>query len=57
MRLGEIGDDFTVTAARFVADVDTVAATSTYSWNSARRASQQRCRWRTSGRLVMARSS
>jgi hypothetical protein len=32
MRLGEIGDDFTVTPARFVAEGDTVVAIGTYSW-------------------------
>ena len=32
MRLSEIGDDFTVTPTRFVAEDDTVVATGTYSW-------------------------
>jgi ketosteroid isomerase-like protein len=32
MRLGEIGDEFTVTPTRFVAEDDTVIATGTYSW-------------------------
>ena len=32
MRLGEIGDDFTVTPTRFVAEGDTVVAVGTYSW-------------------------
>ncbi len=32
MRLGEIGDDFTVTPTRFVAEDVTVVATGTYSW-------------------------
>jgi ketosteroid isomerase-like protein len=32
MRLGEIGDEFTVTPTRFVAEDDTVVATGTYSW-------------------------
>src|SRR5580692_9022472 len=32
MRTGEIGDDFTVTPTRFVAEDDTVVATGTYSW-------------------------
>jgi len=32
MRLGEIGDDFTVTPTRFVAEGDTVVALGTYSW-------------------------
>ena len=32
MRLGEIGDDFTVTPSRFVAEDDTVVATSAFSW-------------------------
>lgn len=32
MRLGEIGDDFTVTPTRFVAEGDTVVAIGTYSW-------------------------
>ncbi len=32
MRLGEIGDDFTVTPIRFVAEGDTVVAIGTYSW-------------------------
>jgi ketosteroid isomerase-like protein len=34
MRLGEIGDDFTVTPTRFVAEADTVIATGTHSWNN-----------------------
>src|SRR5665213_3526598 len=32
MRLGEIGDDFTVTPNRFVAEGDTVVTIGTYSW-------------------------
>lgn len=32
MRLGEIGDEFTVTPTQFVADGDTVVALGTYSW-------------------------
>jgi ketosteroid isomerase-like protein len=32
MRLGEIGDDFTVTPTRFVAEGDIVVAVGTYSW-------------------------
>jgi uncharacterized protein len=32
MRLGEIGDDFTVTPTRFIAEGDTVVALGTYSW-------------------------
>jgi len=32
MRTGEIGDDFTVTLTRFLAEEDTVVATGTYSW-------------------------
>ena len=32
MRLGEIGDDFTVTPTRFVAEGDVVVAVGTYSW-------------------------
>ena len=32
MRLGEIGDDFTVTLTGFVAEDDTVVANGTYSW-------------------------
>jgi ketosteroid isomerase-like protein len=33
MRLGEIGDNFSVNAHEFVADGDTVAVLGTYSWN------------------------
>jgi uncharacterized protein len=32
MRLGEIGDEFTVTPSRFVAEGDAVVAVGTYSW-------------------------
>jgi hypothetical protein len=32
MRLGEVGDGFTVTPTRFVAEDDTVVALGTYSW-------------------------
>ena len=32
MRLGEIGDEFTVTPTLFVAEDDTVVAIGTYSW-------------------------
>lgn len=32
MRLGEIGDNFTVTPTRFVAEGDTVVVLGTYSW-------------------------
>jgi hypothetical protein len=33
MRLGEIGDNFSVNIAQLVADGDTVVALGTYSWN------------------------
>ena len=33
MRLGEIGDDFSVNIASLVADGDTVVGLGTYSWN------------------------
>jgi len=33
MRLGEIGDDFSVNVAQFVAEDDTVVALGTYTWN------------------------
>jgi ketosteroid isomerase-like protein len=33
MRLGEIGDNFSVNASQFVADGDTVVALGTYTWN------------------------
>ncbi len=33
MRLGEIGDNFAVHVAQFVADGDTVVALGTYNWN------------------------
>jgi ketosteroid isomerase-like protein len=33
MRLGEIGDNFSVRPDQFVADGDTVVAIGTYSWN------------------------
>ena len=33
MRLGEIGDNFSVTIAQLVAEDDTVEALGTYSWN------------------------
>jgi uncharacterized protein len=33
MRLGEVGDNFSVVANQFVADGDTVVAIGTYSWN------------------------
>ena len=34
MRLGEIGDDFTVTPTRFVAEDDTVVVTGTDRWGA-----------------------
>jgi len=33
MRLGEIGDNFSVVPTQFVAEGDTVVAIGTYSWN------------------------
>lgn len=33
MRLGEIGDNFSIHATQFVADGDTVVALGTYTWN------------------------
>lgn len=33
MRLGEIGDSFSLNVDQLVADVDTVVALSTYNWN------------------------
>jgi ketosteroid isomerase-like protein len=33
MRLGEVGDNFSVLATQFVAEGDTVVAIGTYSWN------------------------
>jgi ketosteroid isomerase-like protein len=33
MRLGEIGDNFSVVPQQFIADGDTVVAIGTYSWN------------------------
>jgi ketosteroid isomerase-like protein len=33
MRLGEVGDNFSVLANQFVAEGDTVVAIGTYSWN------------------------
>ena len=57
MRTSDIGDDFAVIPTRFVAKTTPWSRRAPTRGSIARRASQQWCRWRTSGRFVMARPS
>jgi len=56
MRLGEIGDNFSVNVAQLVADGDTVVALGTYTGIARTQESQPRSRWRTCGHSTMRNS-